>query len=121
MAQYLSDLHKVPLQVLPFYARVTATLSQQYADIGTAVGAAVARKVRGLAKKVDATHKTAEPRTASARYLAELAKFRVVDPGARLPIATPTCPPHPPRPPFPAALQAALLGGLANSSPWLSL
>lgn len=82
MSQYLGDLFKVPLQSLPFYARIVATLSQQYQDIGAAVGDMVARKVRGLAKKVDATNKTVEPRVASARYLAELAKFRVVDPGA---------------------------------------
>lgn len=81
ISQYLGDLFKVPLQLLPFYARIVATLSQQYRDIGAAVGLMVARKVRGLAKKVDATNKTAEPRVASARYLAELAKFRVVDPG----------------------------------------
>ena len=82
ISNYLGDLFKVPLQVLPFYARIVATLSQQYQDIGTAVAAMVVRKVKGLAKKVDATNKTAEPRVASARYLAELAKFRVVDPGA---------------------------------------
>jgi regulator of nonsense transcripts 2 len=82
ISQYLGDLFKVPLQLLPFYARIVATLSQQYRDIGTAVGAMVVRKVRGLTKKVDATNRTAEPRVASARYLAELAKFRVVDPGA---------------------------------------
>jgi hypothetical protein len=80
-AQHLSDLYKVPLQLLPFYARIVTTLSQQYPDIGTAVGAAIVRKVRGLAKKVDATNKTVEPRVSSARYLAELAKFRVIDPG----------------------------------------
>lgn len=74
----------MPLQLLPFYARIVATLSQQYEDIGTAVASMVVRKVRSLAKKVDATNKTVEPRVASARYLAELAKFRVVDPGVAL-------------------------------------
>lgn len=84
LAAQLSDLFKVPLQQLPFYARMTATLSQEYPDFGAAVGAAVVRKVKGLAKNKDATNRTLEPRIASARYLAELTKFRVVDPGAGL-------------------------------------
>ena len=84
LAAQLSDLFKVPLQQLPFYARMTATLSQEYPEFGAAVGAAVVRKVKGLAKNKDATNRTLEPRIASARYLAELTKFRVVDPGVTL-------------------------------------
>lgn len=83
LAAHLSDLFKVPLQQLPFYARIAATLSQEYPELGSAVGAAVVRKVKGLAKNKDATNRTLEPRIASARYLAELAKFRVVDAGVR--------------------------------------
>jgi len=30
LAAHLSDLFKVPLQQLPFYARIAATLSQEY-------------------------------------------------------------------------------------------
>lgn len=81
LAAHLSDLFKVPLQQLPFYARITATLSQEYPELGSTVGVAVVRKVKGLAKNKDATNRTLEPRIASARYLAELAKFRVIDPG----------------------------------------
>lgn len=80
----MSDLYKVPLQQLPFYARITATLSQEYPEFGATVGTAVVRKVKGLAKNKDATNRTLEPRIASARYLAELAKFRVVDAGVKL-------------------------------------
>jgi hypothetical protein len=81
LSGYLSDLYRVPLHQLQIFARITASLTQQFQDIGTAVGSAVVAKVRGLTKRKDATQRTAESRIISARYLAELAKFRVVDPG----------------------------------------
>jgi regulator of nonsense transcripts 2 len=82
LARALASLFQLPLQLLPFYARITATLAQQYPDMGATVADAVLRSVKGTTKIKDATSRTLEPRIRSARYLCELCKFRVLDAGA---------------------------------------
>jgi hypothetical protein len=82
LARALSTLFQLPLQLLPFYARITATLSQHFPQIGDTVAAAVLRSVKGTTKSKDPTARTLEPRVRAARYLCELAKFRVIDTGA---------------------------------------
>lgn len=82
LARTLGNLFKLPLQLLPFYARITATLSQHFPDIGATVAAAALSAFRSAAKNKAAAARALEPRIRAARYLCELAKFRIVGPGA---------------------------------------
>ena len=70
------------MQLLPFYARITASLATQFPRMAATVVDAVLRAVRGQSKSKDASQKMLAPRIRSARYLCELVKFRVIDAGA---------------------------------------
>ena len=69
------------MQLLPFYARITAALSQHFPDMGATVAHACLAAFRGFTKSKATAARTLEPRTRTARYLCELAKFRVVSAG----------------------------------------
>ena len=84
LARALANLFKLPLQLLPFYARITATLSHHFPDMGTAVAKACIAAYRGSLRQKSTAARTLEPRIRAARYLCELAKFGVVDAGAHL-------------------------------------
>lgn len=88
LARALGDLFKVPMQLLPFYARIAATLSQQFPEMGRAVVAAALQAFRSAMKAKDATLRTLEPRLRAARYISELCKFRIADAGAVAPSPT---------------------------------
>jgi hypothetical protein len=84
LSRALSSLYKLPLQLLPFYARITATLAQQFPEMGTAVADAAIQSFKTTIKQKSASVRLLEPRVRASRYLCELARFRVVDAGAVL-------------------------------------
>ncbi|DBA81963.1 TPA: hypothetical protein ACH3X1_007672 [Trebouxia sp. C0004] len=69
--------HRSNLQLLPFYCRVAATLSQVFPDVGAAVLKAQEEEFSYLQAKKDPTLRTLEARLRNARYLGELVKFRL--------------------------------------------
>ncbi|KAL4437467.1 hypothetical protein ABPG77_003448 [Micractinium sp. CCAP 211/92] len=69
------------LALLPYYARITATLAQVFPDIAQAVSSHLESEFATLARSKDATARTLEPRVRNMRYVAELAKFRLFPPG----------------------------------------
>ncbi|KAL4452134.1 hypothetical protein ABPG75_007796 [Micractinium tetrahymenae] len=69
------------LALLPYYARITATLAQVFPDIAQAVVSHLESEFTALARSKDATARTLEPRVRNMRYAAELAKFRLFPPG----------------------------------------
>ncbi|WIA32391.1 hypothetical protein OEZ86_003220 [Tetradesmus obliquus] len=70
--------------LLPYYARVAATIAQAYPEVGAGLLAAVEAEFDATAAKKDLTRMGEEPRLRVARYLAELAKFRLAPPSAVL-------------------------------------
>ncbi|KAF8071278.1 UPF2 [Scenedesmus sp. PABB004] len=84
LVRALVDVPRGNLQLLPYYARVAATVSQAYPEVGAGVQAAVEAEFDALASKKDLTRAGEEPRLRVARYLAELAKFRLAPPSAAL-------------------------------------
>ncbi|KAA6426413.1 MAG: hypothetical protein FRX49_03524 [Trebouxia sp. A1-2] len=69
--------HRSNLQLLPFYCRVAATLSQVFPDVGLAVLKTQEEEFNYLQAKKDPTLRTLEARLRNARYLGELVKFRL--------------------------------------------
>lgn len=72
----LCDVPKTCLQLVPYYARIVATLAQVFPDIPQGVIHHLEGEFHHLQAKKDATTVTLEPRVRNARYLAELAKFK---------------------------------------------
>ncbi|KAK9806738.1 hypothetical protein WJX72_000988 [[Myrmecia] bisecta] len=66
------------LQMLPYYARIAASLNQVFPDIGFALVKAQEEEFEFLQNKKDPTQRSLETRLGNIRYLAELAKFRLV-------------------------------------------
>jgi regulator of nonsense transcripts 2 len=65
--------------MLPFYARIVASLSQKFPDMGQAVASTIVQNFRGGLKDKDAQQRSLEPRMRTALYLCELAKFHIAD------------------------------------------
>lgn len=82
LTRSLGTLSHLSVQQLPFYARLIAALSQYFPDMGASVCDAVARSAKGTTKSKDASSRLLETRIKAARYLCELTKFRLMDPGA---------------------------------------
>jgi regulator of nonsense transcripts 2 len=72
----LCDVPKACLQLVPYFARIVATLAQVFPDIPQGVIHHLEVEFHHLQAKKDATAVTLEPRVRNARYLAELAKFK---------------------------------------------
>ncbi|KAL3151997.1 hypothetical protein ABBQ32_001118 [Trebouxia sp. C0010 RCD-2024] len=77
LTRILCETHRSNLQLLPFYARIAAILSQVFPDVGAAVLKAQEDEFNFLQAKKDPTLRTLEARLRNARYLGELAKFRL--------------------------------------------
>ncbi|KAK9825703.1 hypothetical protein WJX81_008105 [Elliptochloris bilobata] len=69
-------------QLLPHYARVAATLAQVFPDVAPPLVAALEDEFATLQAHRDPTQRTLEARLRNARYLGELAKFRLVPLGS---------------------------------------
>lgn len=69
------------LQLLPFYSRIAATLSQEFPIIAEQLIKFLQREFFGLKKKVDVATDTLEPRLRNASYMAELVKFGIYPAG----------------------------------------
>ncbi|EFN54863.1 hypothetical protein CHLNCDRAFT_134932 [Chlorella variabilis] len=70
------------LALLPYYARIAATLAQVFPDVAQGVVAHLEAEFGTLQRSKDATARTLEPRVRNMRYVAELAKFRLFPHGA---------------------------------------
>jgi regulator of nonsense transcripts 2 len=79
LARALGSSSKVPMELLPFYARIAASLSQQFPEMGQAITVMTVQQFRGGLKHKDAQQRSLEPRMRTANYLCELAKFRIAD------------------------------------------
>ncbi|GFR49425.1 hypothetical protein Agub_g11482, partial [Astrephomene gubernaculifera] len=80
----LVDVPRSSLQLVPFFARIVAVLAQVFPDVPQGVLSALDVSFTQLLRRKDPTLTAAslEPRLRTARYLAELAKFRLLPPGA---------------------------------------
>lgn len=78
LVRALLDVPRASLQLLPYYARIAATLSAVFPDVAAAIVAYLEDEFKALLSKKDATNLTLEPRVRNMRYLGELAKFRLV-------------------------------------------
>ena len=77
-------MFKLQLQLVPFYARITATLNRYFPDVGHLVCTAVLEEFNQLVRQKDATSRTLEPRLRNVRYIVELVKFRIMEAGDAL-------------------------------------
>ncbi|GIM12929.1 hypothetical protein Vretimale_16172, partial [Volvox reticuliferus] len=84
LVRALVDVPRSSLQLVPFFARIVAVLAQVLPDIPQGVIAQVESSYSQLLKRKDPTMTAAslEPRLRTARYMAELAKFRLLPPGS---------------------------------------
>eukprot|EP00887_Chlorella_sp_A99_P007640 scaffold20.g7640.t1 len=82
LARSLCDVPWGGLQLLPYWARIAATLGQVFPDIPQAAVAHLEGEFAGLQRSKDATLRTLEARVRCMRYVGELAKFRLFPPGA---------------------------------------
>ena len=69
------------LQLLPFYSRIIATLSQEFPLIKETMVKFLQREFYGLKKKRDIGTETLDPRIRNITYISELIKFGVYPPG----------------------------------------
>ncbi|MEW5315382.1 MAG: hypothetical protein WDW38_006816 [Sanguina aurantia] len=81
LVKALCSVPRASLQLLPYYARVVAVLGQLFPDVPQAVIAFLDAEFNTLLVRKDMTAHTLEPRLRNARYLAELAKFKLLPPG----------------------------------------
>ncbi|PSC71053.1 regulator of nonsense transcripts UPF2 [Micractinium conductrix] len=77
-----SELPVGALALLPYYARIAATLAQVFPDVSQGVVSYLESEFATLQRSKDATIRTLEPRVRNMRYVGELAKFRVFPHGA---------------------------------------
>ncbi|CAO3671679.1 unnamed protein product [Umbelopsis ramanniana] len=71
----LLSVPRTRVDLLPYYARLIATLNPYYPDIGEAILATLEHEFKGLFRKKSAD--LLENRVKNIRYLAELTKFRI--------------------------------------------
>ncbi|KAH8549365.1 armadillo-type protein [Umbelopsis sp. PMI_123] len=71
----LLSVPRTRVDLLPYYARLIATLNPYYPDIGDTILAALEHEFKGLFRKKSAD--LLETRVKNIRYLAELTKFRI--------------------------------------------
>jgi len=74
----IKSLISVPrsrVDLLPYYARLIATLNPYFSDIGDTILAALEHEFKGLFRKK--SHDLLESRVKNIRYLSELTKFRI--------------------------------------------
>lgn len=77
LVRALTEVPRASLQLVPYYARIVAALSQVYPEIGSGVVAHLEEEFNNLLLKKDPTNITLEPRIKNCRYLAEMAKFKL--------------------------------------------
>ncbi|KAK9828252.1 hypothetical protein WJX74_005743 [Apatococcus lobatus] len=82
LVRELADVTANKMALLPFYARITATLSQIFSSISDGVVAGLERSFRYFKARKDNDSRNVERRAVNARYLAELIKFRCMPFGA---------------------------------------
>lgn len=80
-ARALFEIPRGQLQLIPYYCRIAATLATVFPDLGQALVTHVEEEFQALLLKKDVTQTTLEPRLRNARFLGELAKFRLASPG----------------------------------------
>ncbi|KAK9868805.1 hypothetical protein WJX84_002149 [Apatococcus fuscideae] len=76
LVRELTDVSPMKMALLPFYARITATLSQIFTSIRDGVQAGLERSFRYYKARKDSDLRNVERRAVNARYLSELVKFR---------------------------------------------
>jgi len=80
----LKALCEVPpgaISLIPFYARLIATLHPVFPEIGKGVVEYLEKEFKHFRRKKDATDRTVEPRLRCMHYIAELCKFRIFPAG----------------------------------------
>lgn len=77
----LCDVPRAALQLVPFYARIAAVVGSVFPDVPAGLVAWLEAEFNSLVIRKDPTPLTLEPRLRNARYMAELAKFRLLPPG----------------------------------------
>ncbi|KAG2482394.1 hypothetical protein HYH03_018672 [Edaphochlamys debaryana] len=82
LVRALVDVPRAGLQLVPFFARVVAVLASVFPDVPQGVIASLESTFGQLLRRKDPTGASLEPRLRTARYLAELAKFRLLPPGS---------------------------------------
>ncbi|KAH8924908.1 ARM repeat-containing protein [Atractiella rhizophila] len=75
LTRFLASVSRNRTDLLPYYARLTATLSKYMPDIGSGLIAALEDEFRYLQRKKSVN--LAETRAKNTRYLAELTKFKI--------------------------------------------
>ena len=80
----LKALCEVPpgaISLIPFYARLIATLHPVFPEIGKGVVEYLEKEFKYFRRRKDATDRTVEPRLRCMHYIAELCKFRIFPAG----------------------------------------
>lgn len=78
LVRFLYEVPRTALNLIPYYARLVAVLNNAYQDIGPPLVDLLRRDFKTLLKRHDQLH--IESRIKNARFISELAKFKIVVP-----------------------------------------
>ena len=81
LSRALCDVPKGCLPLIPFYARITANLSQVFPDMAAGIAAHLEQEFNALFAKKDPGTYSMEPRISNVRYMGELCKFKLINYG----------------------------------------